>query len=133
MHPTDHGVTVSFSFPHRLREVVALWDALFALGAHAGVLFCVALAVDLRDELLLDPDPLARLLPRNLPALDARKLVAAAAALAPLVPKPLYDLVVRHPVDRLDRADVLAVAGDDGNVAAPPKPHVATRRASLIM
>ncbi|KAH8052797.1 hypothetical protein JL722_9931 [Aureococcus anophagefferens] len=58
-----------------LAEVVVLWDALLALGVHSGVLLCAALCVSLRDELLLDPDPLARLQPRNLPPLGGRRLV----------------------------------------------------------
>ncbi|KAH8076640.1 hypothetical protein JL721_658 [Aureococcus anophagefferens] len=82
-----------------LAEVVVLWDALLALGVHSGVLLCAALCVSLRDELLLDPDPLARLQPRNLPPLDGRRLVAGAARLAPKIPPLLFDLVLRHPVD----------------------------------
>ncbi|KAK7231777.1 rab GTPase-activating protein [Aureococcus anophagefferens] len=114
-----------------LAEVVVLWDALLALGVHSGVLLCAALCVSLRDELLLDPDPLARLQPRNLPPLDGRRLVAGAARLAPKIPPPLFDLVLRHPVDVVDRAAILACVGDGdpGKPPPPPKP----RRSSLIM
>ncbi|KAH8091960.1 hypothetical protein JL720_5535 [Aureococcus anophagefferens] len=113
-----------------LAEVVVLWDALLALGVHSGVLLCAALCVSLRDELLLDPDPLARLQPRNLPPLDGRRLVAGAARLAPKIPPPLFDLVLRHPVDVVDRAAILARGdGDPGKPPPPPKP----RRSSLIM
>ena len=114
-----------------LAEVVVLWDALLALGVHSGVLLCAALCVSLRDELLLDPDPLARLQPRNLPPLDGRRLVAGAARLAPKIPPPLFDLVLRHPVDVVDRAAILACVadGDPGKPPPPPK-H---RRSSLIM
>ena len=108
-----------------------LWDALLALGVHSGVLLCAALCVSLRDELLLDPDPLARLQPRNLPPLDGRRLVAGAARLAPKIPPPLFDLVLRHPVDVVDRAAILACVGDGDPGKPPPPPK--HRRSSLIM
>ena len=86
----------------------------------------------MRRQLMLDPDPLARLQPRNLPPPDGRALVAKAANLAPKIPQPLFDLVLRHPIDKIERSDVLACCTPDGRVEAPPPPPTA-RRSSLVM
>ncbi|KAJ1462006.1 hypothetical protein M885DRAFT_557672 [Pelagophyceae sp. CCMP2097] len=94
-----------------LAEVVRIWDALFAGGAHLNVLICVAVAVSLRDELLAatSSELLLGLQPRRLPKLDARKLISIALELAPVIPAPLYDLIVAHPFRRIETAQVDAI------------------------
>jgi len=89
-----------------LAEVVVLWDAAFAAGAHFFVLCCVALCVARRGELLEDADPVTRLQPRRLPPLDARQLIAAAVAIPPRLPEALMELLLRHPTGDVDRSDV---------------------------
>lgn len=95
-----------FSCVKPLQQVVLIWDAIFALGAHFAVLVCIARCISLRDKILQAKDPLLLFQPRNLPPLDAHALVARAIEIAPSIPHHLYHLVKQHPIVNLSRDQI---------------------------
>ncbi|KAJ8598386.1 hypothetical protein CTAYLR_002991 [Chrysophaeum taylorii] len=95
-----------FSCAPPLKEVLALWDVLFAVGPHFAVFACLALCVSQRDRLLAARNPLTLLQQRNLPPLDARALAHKALDLVPAIPDPLYALVLQHPTTRVHRREI---------------------------
>ena len=104
-----------------LDEVAVLWDATFALGGHFPVLCVVALIL---ERFALGDKTVARLQPRRLAPLDARRIVSKACAVAPRVPRSLYDVLERHARDvSVDRAAVAAAASE-----APRTPPTPSRR-----
>lgn len=105
-----------FSCVKPLQQVVLIWDALFALGAHFAVLVCLARCISLRDKILQAKDPLLLFQPRNLPPLEASALITRAIAIAPGIPHNLYDLVKQHPTVRLSREKIYKAALCDQEV-----------------
>ena len=105
-----------------LDEVAVLWDSVFALGGHFPVLCVVALIL---ERFGLGDKTVARLQPRRLAPLDARRIVARACAIAPRVPRSLYDVLERHARDAsVDRAAVAAAS------EAPRTPPTPSRKLS---
>ena len=103
-----------------LDEVAVLWDSVFALGGHFPVLCVVALILERFES---GDESVARLQPRRLAPLDARRIVARACAIAPRVPRSLYDVLERHARDTcVDRAAVAAAS------EAPRTPPTPSRR-----
>ncbi|SPO20242.1 related to cell cycle arrest protein BUB2 [Ustilago trichophora] len=78
-----------------LPEVLQLWDFLLAFGVHFNVLCIVAQLHIMRVDLLDSSSPMKLL--RNLPPLDARKIINVTVTLARDVPKELFEELVRHP------------------------------------
>jgi cell cycle arrest protein BUB2 len=106
-----------------LDEVAVLWDATFALGGHFPVLCVVALIL---ERYAAGDTSVARLQPRRLAPLDARRIVARACAVAPRVPRSFYDVLERHARDvSVDRAVVAAAASE-----APRTPPTPSRKLS---
>ena len=102
-----------------LDEVAVLWDATFALGGHFPVLCVVALIL---ERYAAGDTSVARLQPRRLAPLDARRIVARACAVAPRVPRSLYDVLERHARDvSVDRAAV-AAASEAPRTPTPRRP-----------
>ena len=64
----------------------------------------------------------ARLQPRRLAPLDARRIVSKACAVAPRVPRSLYDVLERHARDvSVDRAAVAAASEAPRTPPTPPR------------
>ncbi len=78
-----------------LPQVLQLWDFLLAFGVHYNVLCIVAQLHIMRDSLLQSTSPMKLL--RNLPPLDARKIIGVTVTLARDVPRELFEELVRHP------------------------------------
>ncbi|KAH3665879.1 hypothetical protein OGAPHI_004068 [Ogataea philodendri] len=77
-----------------LDHVLELWDFLFSYGVHLNIFFVVAQTILIRDELLKSSNPMIQL--RELPKLDARKIIKLSLTLVKKTPDKLYDLIVRH-------------------------------------
>ncbi|KAJ5712843.1 uncharacterized protein N7483_010024 [Penicillium malachiteum] len=77
-----------------LPEVLHLWDFLFAYGTHLNIVCIVAQLLRMRDSLLESDNPNKIL--RNLPPLDAEKIIALTVLLAPKIPADLYAEMVSH-------------------------------------
>ncbi|KAJ1966977.1 CDC16 protein [Dispira parvispora] len=80
-----------------LRQVIQLWDFLFAYGVHLNLLCVVAQIISLRDEIMSSPRPINVL--RPFPPLDACATVKLTLSLLRQLPRSLYDNVVRHTID----------------------------------
>ncbi|SNX81894.1 related to cell cycle arrest protein BUB2 [Melanopsichium pennsylvanicum] len=78
-----------------LPEVLQLWDFLLAFGVHFNVLCIVAQLHIMRTDLLESNSPMKLL--RNLPRLDARKIIKVTVTLARDVPEILFEELVKHP------------------------------------
>nr|QBH67530.1 RAB domain-containing cell division control protein [Ustilago esculenta] len=78
-----------------LPEVLQLWDFLLAFGVHFNVLCIVAQLHIMRLGLLESSSPMKLL--RNLPALDARKIINVTVALARDIPADLFEELIKHP------------------------------------
>ena len=103
-----------------LDEVAVLWDSVFALGGHFPVLCVVALILERFES---GDKTVARLQPRGLAPLDARRIVARACAIAPRVPRSLYDVLERHARDvSVDRAAVRGGVGGASDAADAAEP-----------
>ncbi|ESW97372.1 Mitotic exit network regulator, forms GTPase-activating Bfa1p-Bub2p complex [Ogataea parapolymorpha DL-1] len=77
-----------------LDQVLELWDFLFSYGVHLNIFFVVAQTILIRDELLKSANPM--LLLRELPRLDARKIIKLSLTFVKQTPDQLYDIIVRH-------------------------------------
>ena len=103
-----------------LDEVAVLWDATFALGGHFPVLCVVALILERFES---GDKTVARLQPRRLAPLDARRIVKRACAVAPRVPRSLYEVLERHARDAtVDRAVVAAASEAPRTPPTPRRP-----------
>lgn len=80
-----------------LREVLRLWDFLFAYGTHMNILFVVAQLVSARSALLKSEQPMKIL--RNFPALEALEIIKLSLSFIPELPVELYDMITRHGYD----------------------------------
>ncbi|KAJ1649613.1 CDC16 protein [Dispira simplex] len=80
-----------------LRQVIQLWDFLFAYGVHLNLVCIVAQLISLRDQIMSSPRPINVL--RPFPPLDACATVKLTLSLLRQLPRSLYDNVVRHTVD----------------------------------
>lgn len=78
-----------------LPEVLQLWDFLLAFGVHFNVLCIVAQLHIMRTHLLQSTSPMKLL--RNLPPLDARKIINVTVTLARDIPAELFQELVKHP------------------------------------
>ncbi|GAC73801.1 ypt/rab GTPase activating protein [Moesziomyces antarcticus T-34] len=78
-----------------LPEVLQLWDFLLAFGVHFNVLCIVAQLHIMRADLLESVSPMKLL--RNLPPLDARKIINVTVTLARDIPADLFQDLVKHP------------------------------------
>ncbi|SOV09890.1 related to cell cycle arrest protein BUB2 [Ustilago sp. UG-2017a] len=78
-----------------LPEVLQLWDFLLAFGVHFNVLCIVAQLHIMRVDLLEGNSPMKSL--RNLPRLDARKIINVTVTLARDIPEELFEELVKHP------------------------------------
>ncbi|GAC99297.1 hypothetical protein PHSY_006898 [Pseudozyma hubeiensis SY62] len=78
-----------------LPEVLQLWDFLLAFGVHYNVLCIVAQLHIIRQDLLDSQSPMKLL--RNLPPLDARKIINVTVTLARDIPQDLFVQLVKHP------------------------------------
>lgn len=79
-----------------LAQLIRLWDAVFAFGAHLNVVLCVAEVLLRRDELMASATPLLLLDVRTVPPLDADHLVSVASHLACRLPDELFARLVAH-------------------------------------
>ncbi|KAG9201553.1 hypothetical protein G6514_005560 [Epicoccum nigrum] len=77
-----------------LPEVLLLWDFLFAYGPHLNILCIVAQLVLIRTEILSSPSPNQIL--RNLPALQARRIIDVAVSFSGRIPEDMYAEIVSH-------------------------------------
>ncbi|ORY08216.1 rab-GTPase-TBC domain-domain-containing protein [Clohesyomyces aquaticus] len=77
-----------------LTEVLRLWDFLFAYGPHMNILCIVVQLVLIRDQILTSSSPNQLL--RNLPGLDARKIIPMAMTFAGKIPEDLYEEILNH-------------------------------------
>jgi len=77
-----------------LPEVLQLWDFLFAYGPHLNLLCIVAQLVLMRTEILNSPSPNTIL--RNLPGLNAQKIIGVAMSFAGKIPEDMYAEIVSH-------------------------------------
>lgn len=80
-----------------LEEVLILWDFLFAYGFHLNILCIVAHLQIMRNELLESSTPMKLL--RNIPELNAKKLILMTIDIVNQLDEDLYDMLVRHPFD----------------------------------
>lgn len=80
-----------------LEQVVKLWDFLFSYGCHLNVVFIVAQVILNRDQLLKSKSPMSLL--RQLPAIDASKIVKLSLSIVKNIDDTLYDLLARHTFD----------------------------------
>lgn len=78
-----------------LSEVLQLWDFLLAFGVHFNVLCIAAQLHIMRNDLLQHASPMTLL--RNLPPLDARRIISVTVTFAKDIPETLYEELVRHP------------------------------------
>eukprot|EP00736_Rhodelphis_marinus_P008975 Rmarinus@m.7296 len=79
-----------------LAELVKLWDVMLAFGVHMNVMFVAAQVLTLRHELLNHPRPYELL--RQLPDLNAARIVSVAMPLLPRLSDGLYNRLVKHPL-----------------------------------
>ncbi|KAH8630317.1 hypothetical protein IG631_14894 [Alternaria alternata] len=77
-----------------LPEVLQLWDFLFAYGPHLNILCIVAQLVLIRGDILNSPSPNTIL--RNLPGLNAQKIVGVAMSFAGKIPEDMYAEIINH-------------------------------------
>ncbi|KAF2831158.1 cell division control protein 16 [Ophiobolus disseminans] len=77
-----------------LTEVLKLWDFLFAYGPHLNVLCIVAQLVLIRGEILESQSPNQIL--RNLPSLNAQKIIGVAMSFAGKIPEDMYAEIINH-------------------------------------
>ncbi|EMD66987.1 hypothetical protein GGP41_005389 [Bipolaris sorokiniana] len=77
-----------------LPEVLQLWDFLFAYGPHLNILCIVAQLVVIRADILTSPSPNTIL--RNLPGLNAQKIIGVAMSFAGKVPEDMYAEIINH-------------------------------------
>ncbi|KAJ4987367.1 mitotic check point protein (TBC domain-containing protein) [Stagonosporopsis vannaccii] len=77
-----------------LPEVLLLWDFLFAYGPHLNILCIVAQLVLIRGEILNSPSPNQIL--RNLPGLQARRIIDVAVSFSGQIPEDMYAEIVSH-------------------------------------
>lgn len=77
-----------------LPEVLQLWDFLFAYGPHLNILCIVAQLILIRDQILNSPSPNQIL--RNLPALNAQKIISVAMTFAAKIPEDMYEEIINH-------------------------------------
>ncbi|KAI8372520.1 rab-GTPase-TBC domain-containing protein [Choanephora cucurbitarum] len=80
-----------------LKELLHLWDYLFAYGFHLNILFIIAQLALIRKDILQNPSP-GNLL-RVLPPLNAREIINLTISLCKSLPVELYDKLVRHTYD----------------------------------
>ncbi|CAJ0843506.1 15005_t:CDS:2 [Entrophospora sp. SA101] len=80
-----------------LDQVLKLWDFLFAYGVHLNILCVIAQLVLMRNQLLESPSPMNLL--RKMPELKAKPIINLTLQLVHQIPKDLYDLLVRHPIE----------------------------------
>lgn len=80
-----------------LKNLIKLWDFLFAYGTHMNILFIVAQLIMNRSVLLKSPQPMKEL--RNFPNLDENNIIKLSLSFIPELPKGLYDLIARHGFD----------------------------------
>ncbi|CAJ0766351.1 624_t:CDS:2 [Entrophospora sp. SA101] len=81
-----------YAFP-----LLKLWDFLFAYGVHLNILCVIAQLVLMRNQLLESPSPMNLL--RKMPELKAKPIINLTLQLVHQIPKDLYDLLVRHPIE----------------------------------
>ncbi|KAH8732990.1 cell division control protein 16 [Phaeosphaeriaceae sp. PMI808] len=77
-----------------LPEVLQLWDFLFAYGPHLNILCIVAQLVLIRGDILSSPSPNQIL--RNLPSLNAQKIIGVAMSFAGKIPEDMYAEIINH-------------------------------------
>ncbi|KAF1989566.1 cell division control protein-like protein [Aulographum hederae CBS 113979] len=77
-----------------LPEVLALWDFLFAYGAHLNIVCIVAHLVLIRDQLLNAASPNQIL--SKMPNLQAEKIKAICISFVPRIPDELYERIIQH-------------------------------------
>ncbi|KAF3046617.1 hypothetical protein E8E12_011246 [Didymella heteroderae] len=77
-----------------LPEVLLLWDFLFAYGPHLNILCIVAQLVLIRGEILNSSSPNQIL--RNLPGLQARRIIDMAVSFSDKIPEDMYAEIVAH-------------------------------------
>ncbi|KAI8365584.1 rab-GTPase-TBC domain-containing protein [Blakeslea trispora] len=80
-----------------LKELLYLWDYLFAYGFHLNILFIIAQLALIRKEILQSPSP-GNLL-RVLPPLNAKEIINLTISLCKNLSLELYDKLVRHAYD----------------------------------
>nr|CAG8440785.1 8868_t:CDS:2 [Entrophospora candida] len=80
-----------------LDQVLKLWDFLFAYGVHLNILCVIAQLVLIRNQILESPSPMNLL--RKMPELKAKPIINLTLQLVHQIPKDLYDLLVRHPIE----------------------------------
>lgn len=77
-----------------LPEVLKLWDFLFAFGVHLNILCVVAQLLLIKDDIIRSPSPAKTL--RQMPNLDAEKIISMTLVVVKELPEEIYAEVVRH-------------------------------------
>ncbi|ORZ18129.1 rab-GTPase-TBC domain-domain-containing protein [Absidia repens] len=79
------------------KELLRLWDVMFAFGLHLNILCIIAQLALIRTDLLSSPSPMKLL--RKLPSLQADKIIKITLSSVKKLPPDLYELLVRHAYD----------------------------------
>ncbi|KAH8676737.1 rab-GTPase-TBC domain-containing protein [Tricladium varicosporioides] len=77
-----------------LPQVLALWDFLFAYGAHLNILCIVAQLVIMRNQILSSPSPTKIL--RNFPPLQADTIIKVTLTIIKKIPDDVYSEIISH-------------------------------------
>ncbi|KAI8080794.1 rab-GTPase-TBC domain-containing protein [Gilbertella persicaria] len=80
-----------------VKELLQLWDYMFAYGLHLNILFIIAQLALIRTEILKSPSPVNLL--RVLPPLRAKDIIHLTISLCKNLSANLYDKLVRHAYD----------------------------------
>ncbi|KAI8082814.1 rab domain-containing cell division control protein [Halteromyces radiatus] len=79
------------------KELLLLWDVMFAFGLHLNILFIIAQLALIRKDLMASSSPMKLL--RKLPSLQAEKIIKITLSSIKQLPPDLYEKLVRHAYD----------------------------------
>ncbi|KAI8333355.1 rab-GTPase-TBC domain-containing protein, partial [Chlamydoabsidia padenii] len=79
------------------KELLLLWDVMFAFGLHLNILFIIAQLALMRQDLIISKSPMKLI--RKLPHLQAKKIIKITLTSIKIIPPDLYDKLVRHAYD----------------------------------